>query len=99
MTGTIGKTLHTQKGKAINNQKGIFCEGIVENLISVGELCDSQHTVVFTNTHSAIYVGQAKNRKCVHTQNNNEMKDQECTTSQYARESGERARKIDIIER
>ena len=75
MTGTIGKmkTLHTQKGETIKNQKGIFCEGILENLISVGELCDSQHTIVFTNTHSAIYVGQTKiEGVCIHKQQRDE---------------------------
>src|SRR6185437_3377278 len=75
IAGTVGKmkTFKTESGAAIDNQNAIFCDKVVENLISVGNMCDTQHTIVFTHTHSLIYTGEIKiEGVCVHKQKRDE---------------------------
>ena len=51
-------TLECQSGTTIKeNSEAIFCKDLVENLISVGTVCDQGHTIVFDKNKSIIYKG------------------------------------------
>ena len=62
-TAQVGSThtLECQSGTAIEeNSEAIFCKDLVENLISVGTVCDQGHTLVFDKNKSVIYKGGVK---------------------------------------
>lgn len=72
--GVIGQThsLYVGGHEIVGKARAVQCGALVDNLISVGKICEAGHTVVFTHTHSAIYRGVVDTQgECVHKQERN----------------------------
>ena len=50
--GSVGrlKPIQFDTGIDINIEKAIYCKNLTENVVSVGNLCDNNLTVIYTNT-------------------------------------------------
>ena len=73
-TASVGKTKNLKYDTGISTEieKGIYCKNIVENLISVGKMCDNNHTIIFDKYGYGIYKGETTVRGMrVYAQNRN----------------------------
>src|SRR5579872_5368733 len=50
------------------NSKAVWCEKLNDNLLSVGRLCDSGFSVVFTARNCCVFVGDHFRGKPIHQQ-------------------------------
>ena len=57
-TGKVKGMVFSDGETEMGVERGVFCESLVENLISVGKLCDSNSTVVFDKYCYAVYKGE-----------------------------------------
>ena len=69
--GKLKALTYNTGGNMINEtEKGIYCKDVVENLISVGKMCDSNQIVVFDKYGYGIYEGEVSVEGIeVHAQN------------------------------